>query len=111
MKRIDVPIALWDGTMRTEPGYEVPDTAGTLALRRMLGGEQWRLTHIPTGRGISSFALTSRADGIAAAQCLFRACKRMGIDLRRRRNGFKGPQQKALMKACARWCRPVRPIA
>ena len=111
MKRIDVPIALWDGTMSTEPGYEVPETNGTMAVHRALHGSDWRLTHIQTGRGFSSFALTSRADGIAAARCLFRACQRLGVDLRRRRKGFKGAQQKALMKACARWCRPLRPIA
>ena len=104
VKKIDVPLSGYSGRW-TLPGYEVPDTDGTIAVHKQHG--DWQLTHIQSGYGLFSLCINNRADGVKAAQCFYRACQRIGIDLHRKRKRFNLQQEKYLRKACAKWMRTM----
>lgn len=67
----------------TREGFVVPDTASTFAVDER-DTREWVITHLPTGRKMSSDAtrrLTSCVTAIAVAQALYREFTALGADM------------------------------
>ena len=69
-------------TVRTQ-GWIVPDTNDTLAVDERWGNH-WRLTHIPSGRGVmppDNAELTTRGQAMGFARRFYKEAVALGADL------------------------------